>query len=245
MSRRVALQLYTLRDEPDDRLSDVLARLSALGFEGVESAGYLGLGPAEFCRRCDQHGLAVPAAHLQSSIEDRETSELEGLAEAGVTTCVIPMLGAGVFADRSRILRAVDHIHRCAERAQSLGIRLGYHNHEWEFEQRIDGVPAHHVLFEALDPAIFAEIDVYWAQVGGVDPAEEIARLGRRATLLHLKDGPASDSEAPMTALGQGRVDLPRVLRCSQAEWHILEIDRCEGDVWDAIEASAAYLAAQ
>ena len=245
MSPRIAVQLYTLRDEPEPQLRATLARLASIGYEGVETAGFWGLEPARFRKCCDEAGLEIAAAHSPLVHGDAALETCQRLARAGIDAWVIPMLEAPCFGNLGSLEAAAAQLAALLEVAQAQGVTLGYHNHEWEFEQRIDGVPAHHVLFEALDPAIFAEIDVYWAQVGGVDPAEEIARLGRRATLLHLKDGPASDSEAPMTALGQGRVDLPRVLRCSQAEWHILEIDRCEGDVWDAIEASAAYLAAQ
>jgi sugar phosphate isomerase/epimerase len=63
-----------------------------------------------------------------------------------------------------------------------------------------------------------------------------------RAPLLHLKDGPADDPKAPMTALGDGAMDLPAILAASHASWHIVELDRCAGDMWRAIEDSFHYL---
>jgi sugar phosphate isomerase/epimerase len=122
-------------------------------------------------------------------------------------------------------------------------MRLGYHNHNWEFSTRIDGRPAYSVLFDQLSPQIFAEVDVYWAQVGGCDPVSIITELGTRARLLHMKDGPADSPKSAMTAAGAGAVDLPGVAAAAPyADWHIVELDRCETDMFEAVEASFRYL---
>jgi sugar phosphate isomerase/epimerase len=78
--------------------------------------------------------------------------------------------------------------------------------------------------------------------VGGVDPAQAVARLGKRARMLHLKDGPGQDIKAPNTAAGEGALDMPAIAAASQAEWHVVELDHCAGDMFEAVERSHRYL---
>ena len=106
-----------------------------------------------------------------------------------------------------------------------------------------DGRPALLHLFELVAPGVIAEVDIYWAQVGGSDPKQLVAELGTRVGLLHVKDGPADEPKNPMVAVGDGVVDVPGVLAASPtARWHIVELDRCATDMFDAVERSFDYL---
>ena len=90
---------------------------------------------------------------------------------------------------------------------------------------------------------MIAEVDIYWAQVGGSDPKEIVTELGPRVGLLHVKDGPADSPKHPMVAVGDGVVDIPGVLDASpSARWHIVELDRCATDMFEAVERSYDYL---
>jgi len=67
--------------------------------------------------------------------------------------------------------------------------------------------------------------------------------LGDRLRFLHVKDGPATTPEAPMVAVGQGRLDIPAILRANPSVvWHIVELDRCATDLLTALRDSHAYL---
>jgi sugar phosphate isomerase/epimerase len=66
----------------------------------------------------------------------------------------------------------------------------------------------HRELFKRLIRDIFFELDIYWIQTAGQDPAEMVKRIGKRAPLLHIKDGPC-DLGKPMVAVGEGAVDVP------------------------------------
>jgi sugar phosphate isomerase/epimerase len=86
-------------------------------------------------------------------------------------------------------------------------------------------------------------VDIYWAQVGGSDPVQIVAELGSRACLLHVKDGPADVPKSPMVAVGDGVVDVPGVLAAAPgARWHIVELDRCATDIFEAVERSYDFL---
>jgi len=90
---------------------------------------------------------------------------------------------------------------------------------------------------------VFFEVDVYWVQTAGQNPAEIVRRLGARAPLLHIKDGPCQ-IESPMTALGEGVVDLPEVVAAGagSTEWLVVELDRCATDMIEAVRKSYHYL---
>ena len=121
------------------------------------------------------------------------------------------------------------------------GLGLAYHNHWWEF-QMVEGRLAFDVMLEHLDPAVGFEIDTYWVQTAGHDPAAVVQRLGDRAPLLHIKDGPAT-ADAPMVAVGQGALDFPAIVAAaSGARWLIVELDRCATDMTEAVRKSYAYL---
>ena len=118
-----------------------------------------------------------------------------------------------------------------------------YHNHWWEFSNKIGNESAHALLFRLPDQR-YAEIDTYWAKVGA-DPAQVVKDFGVRAPLLHIKDGPADDTEAPMTAVGKGVVDVAAIAAASRATWHVVELDRCATDMFEAIAQSYSYLTKQ
>ncbi|MFF7982626.1 sugar phosphate isomerase/epimerase family protein [Streptomyces sp. NPDC007901] len=154
---------------------------------------------------------------------------VDGFDERVFETCD----GVRAFADR---------LNTAARELAGAGIRLGYHNHHFEWVRLPDGARAFDVLWELLDPGILAEVDVYWATVAGQDPVEVLERLGERAVTAHLKDGPA-EPDAPQTPIGTGDVDIPAALRAgSHLRWHITEIDRTEADRFELLAANRQAL---
>jgi sugar phosphate isomerase/epimerase len=146
------------------------------------------------------------------------------------------------FRSVSDIRKVCDELNAGAQLAANHGVTLYYHNHWWELHP-VDGKPALWHMVDALDPAVQFEIDTYWARTGGVDPAELLRQLGKRASLLHIKDGPCTEND-PMVAVGAGAMDFPAVLQAAgtNALWAIVELDRCATDMLEAVAASHAYL---
>jgi sugar phosphate isomerase/epimerase len=133
-------------------------------------------------------------------------------------------------------------LNGAAEVAREHGMTVGYHNH-WQEFNLVDGRPAYEHMLERLDPSVFWELDTYWAHVAEHDPAEVLRKLGSRATLIHVKDGPGNMTD-PMTAAGEGVMDWPHVLTAAEphAEWLIVELDRCATDMMAAVDRSYRYL---
>lgn len=243
MTAQISVQLYSLRDESARDFPAVLERLGRIGYAGVETAGLHDLAPGAFRRCCDQAGLAVSSAHIPLPKGDSAHSMLDVQQEVGCDTVIVAMLPPESFATLDAVRSAADDLTAAFELTRSRGLRLGYHNHWWEFETELEGRSAHAQLLERLPPEVFAEIDTYWARVGGVDPARLVAELGARVPYIHVKDGPADGPRSAMTAVGEGAIDVRAVTTANDhVEWHVVELDRCATDVFDAIEKSYGYL---
>ena len=108
---------------------------------------------------------------------------------------------------------------------------FSYHNHSHEMV-RIGKSTWLGMLYEQADPKILkAEIDTYWIQHGGGDPAEWITRCSGRMPLLHLKDMVISeDREQRMSEIGEGNLNWPAILQAAAeagVEYYLVEQDRC------------------
>jgi sugar phosphate isomerase/epimerase len=148
------------------------------------------------------------------------------------------------YATLGSTLRVCERLNQAAAVCAEHGLRLGVHNHWFEFQPIGDSdTRPYEVWLEHLDPRIFFELDTYWAQVGGVEPVEALRRLGSRVELLHVKDGPASSTQADMTAVGTGALDYTSIVPAAPAaEWLIVELDHCATDMFTAIAQSYRYL---
>jgi sugar phosphate isomerase/epimerase len=241
----IALQLYSLRDAAAIDYRAVLERVARAGYLGVEYANLLGNDPREVRGWAEDLGLIAVAAHRRLPVDGEASEILDEMEALGVDTLVVPWADPDHFADLPSIQGLADELLRAGRLASERGMALGYHNHEFELAT-IDGRTALEHLFDAVGPSVFAEVDVYWAQVGGVDPAELIARLGSRVRLLHIKDGPADAKSSPHVAVGSGVIDFHAIAAASTAvTWDIVELDDCATDMFEAVEASARWLVDQ
>jgi sugar phosphate isomerase/epimerase len=169
---------------------------------------------------------------------------LHGVRAVGGGTVIVPWAPPERYADAEAIAGLAKDLNQAAAKAADHGLRLGYHNHDFELSSIIGGRTGLEVLADALDPAVILEVDTYWAAVGGQDVPALLGRLGDRVRYLHVKDGPAVSREDDMVAVGSGRMPVADILAaCPSAEWHVVELDRCATDMLTAVGDSLAWLA--
>lgn len=242
--RPVALQLYTLRDAAAKGFPAVLEKTASFGYCAVEFAGLHGMAPQAVRRILDDLGLIACSNH--GPMPDKNNlQELVDQAKALGYQWNVTSIGPDRFADEAATRRTAEALQEAAELLKAHGLRMAYHNHWWEFDKQFGGKTPHEILMEQA-PSLYAQLDTYWAQVGGQDAADVVRRLGNRAPLLHIKDGPAVRDQ-PMTAVGAGKMDWQAVFAAADAtlQWPIVELDSCATDMLEAARESARYLVAE
>jgi sugar phosphate isomerase/epimerase len=245
MTAPIAIQLYTVRDLLKDDFEGVIRRIADIGYVGVETFEFpAGISAAQAAQIFAKYGLTIAAAHLPLPLGDDEQSVIETAAQLGVQRILCSYVPAEEYNDLGSTRRVCARLNQAQAVAAANGLSFGVHNHWWEFQLAGDVYP-YQVWLDELDPAVFFELDTYWIQSGGFDPEEIVNLFGKRAPLLHIKDGPAGpDTDADMVAVGDGNVDYPPIIAAAEgdAEWLIVELDRCATDMMTAVQRSYQYL---
>jgi len=238
----IAVQLYSLREEAKQDFRGVLQRVAAIGYKGVEPAGFYNLAPKEFRKIVEDLGMKIYSSHgpwakLDNLNEVVETAGVLGLdiASSGFGPEQFKSLDA-IKATAEMVNRMVDHLARHH-------IKLFLHNHWWEFTV-VEGRLAYD-HFADLCPNVLFEIDTYWAaNFGANDPAAQVKKFKNRTILLHLKDGPLEKDKAHV-AVGAGKMKFAPILAAMdprRVRALIVELDRCDTDMFTAVEQSYRYL---
>jgi len=243
MSVPIGLQLYSLRDSLATDFEGVIRKVAAQGYAGVESANaaFVSTTPKAAAKLFQELGLQVPSAHIALPLGDKKNEVLDTMHTLGSKNLVCAFLPPEEFASEDRIKFHCDELNQADEVARENGMRLFYHNHWWEYRQQINGRPAYKIMLENLAPTVNFEVDTYWVKTGGYDPADIIREYGSRAPLLHIKDGSTNEKES-MVAVGEGVMDWSSIIPAAKAEWLIVELDRCETDMLEAVGRSYTYL---
>ena len=237
----LGVQLYSVRNDlAPDRIGKTISRLAGMGFTHIEPYDILsntaGLGAA-----LDDAGVVATTAHAKITELDRE-AVLSAAVELGVRTVIVPWVDPARLVDRQGIQELAASINEAAVVAASRGIRIGYHNHDFEFRQRVGGRPAYEILVESLAPEVVLELDTYWASVGGADVFELIQRLGDRVRFLHVKNEPPDPGDPPFAGVDiTGRLEEVVALVQPVLELGVVEVVVDHGDVYPLLERNAGY----
>jgi sugar phosphate isomerase/epimerase len=236
---QIALQLYTLRRLAAVDLPGTLQAVAAAGFRAVELAGLPATGPGELARLLHEAGLRVVAAHEGIEGMRADASAVaDRLAEVGCSRAIVPWMPEDDRRTADDVRRFAADLAGFATTLAERGIRIGYHNHSFEFAA-FDGTTVWDVLLGNLPPEVEIELDVYWASVGGRDPAAEIRAAAGRVRLLHMKDRSAGPEPHDAPA-GEGILPFPRIIEAGRAaavEWYIVEQDEPHEPLADVASA--------
>jgi sugar phosphate isomerase/epimerase len=238
----LSVQMYSVRRHLAEDLRGTLARLAEIGLTQVEPYDLL-TDPVGLRNALSDNGLTAPSAHARLASEGADLDAIFDAAVAvGVQIIVDPMTDPARWTSRDGVQGVADDLARAAEKAADRGLRVGYHNHWFEWENSIESRPALEVFAELLDPAIVLELDTYWAAVGGQDVPAAVSRLGDRVTLLHLKDGPISRNNVDQLPLGEGAMPVAEVVKAAKSlEIPVLEFDDYSGDIFEGLRRGFAF----
>jgi len=202
---RVGLQLYTLRQEMAQDFEGTLARVAELGFKEMEFAGYFNHSASEVKKILDRNGLTSPAAHIQlAAVRSDLEKEIEFAAKLGQTNIVVPSL-PGDERSLDDYKRHAETLNNAGEVCRRVGLKMGYHNHNYEFEQTGGQVHFDVLLNETQPELVDFELDLFWITVAGSDPLSYFTDHPGRFTMLHVKD---LDTHGRMADVGRGTIDF-------------------------------------
>jgi sugar phosphate isomerase/epimerase len=243
--KHLGVQLYSVRDDlAPAQLDGTLERLAAMGFTHIEPYRLLE-NTAALRAAMDATGLVATSAHARLTEANRD-EHLEAAASLGIDTVIVPWVAPESIADAAGVETLARSLNELSSYSRARGIRIGYHNHDFEFSRQIDGSSAWELLVSLLDPAVILELDTYWASVGGGDVFEILPRLRERIRFLHVKNEPPDvDDPAPLGADITGR--MPEILDLASpfVELPVVEIVVDDGDVFPVLERNARWFLEQ
>ena len=198
----IAIQLYSVRDDMAADFEGTLKKVKALGYDAVEFAGLYGKSAAEVKKLCEEIGLVPLSAHVPFIDMMNDLSLLDVYAEIGCKFIVIPYLTEEYRPGNEKFAEVIEGAKVLGKKANELGMKLCYHNHDFEFV-KVDGEYALDILYKEVSADLLqTELDTCWVNVGGEDPADYLRKYAGRAEILHLKDFVGSKSENMYALIG-------------------------------------------
>jgi sugar phosphate isomerase/epimerase len=209
--KKVGLQLYTVRDLMKADLPGTLRKVAQIGYKEVEFAGYFGRSPAQIRALLKQNGLTSPSSHIGLDILEKDSvrafADAKAIGHHWVTMPYIPEERRKTADDWNKI---IDLLNQLGPQAKAAGLRLAYHNHDFEIRP-VDGVRPLDMMLSKTDPALVDfEMDLYWVVFGGGDPIDFFNRYPKRFALVHVKDS-AGPPDNKMVDVGKGTIDFPKI----------------------------------
>lgn len=246
---KLAVQLYSVKDELRKDFDGTLARLAALGIDGVEFAGQFGgyrVKPAELRALLERHRLACAGAHTPlPSLSGRNFGTTTTFYRAlGCSNLIVPSDPRAVTV--AGAAEVAEEVSSLSVKLAAIGMRIGYHNHAEEM-LGADGQEPWIVIGERTPSSVIMQQDVGWTAVARKDPIAMVKRLPGRTVTTHYKVKFApGDSGTPI--IGQDGADWAGLTQANRqvggTQWIIIEQEEYPNDMGqvDTVAASLAGL---
>jgi sugar phosphate isomerase/epimerase len=250
------LQLFTLRQQLPHDVKGVIAKVAAAGYKEVEVFGYTqekgfwGLTPVEFKKLLNQHGLTSPSGHygMDSLLAEGKMDEVHAAIEAakilGHKYVTMPYVNARLRKTAADLDNIVDKINMAAKHIKKAGLKMAYHNHDFELIP-VDGVTLYDLMLKKTTADLVDfEMDLYWVVRAGQDPVKWFEKYPGRFTMVHVKD---MDKDNPKlnTEVGSGTVNFKQIFdkaKLAGIKHYILEQENFKIDPYISIAQSNKYL---
>ena len=222
--KEIGLQLYTLRDELSKNVKDVLEKVASAGFTTVETYGFSiedqfwGLSAIELKKILDANNLKAISGHygIGSFLADGNTTELEAAINAAKILksvyLTIPWVDPPFRSNIDDYKKIARRLNEAGIMCQKAGIKLAYHNHDFEFEN-YNGITGYDILLKETDQdLVYFEMDLYWVVRSGKDPLQLFRENPGSFKMWHVKD---MDKLKPVlnTEVGSGSIDFKPIFK--------------------------------
>lgn len=225
--KEIGLQLYTLRDELPANVKATLEKVAATGFTTVETYGFSikdqfwGLSPIELKKILDKNGLKAVSGHynLGSFLADGNSTELKAAIEAAkilkTEYLTIPWIDEALRQNIADYKAIASRLNEAAKLCSKAGLKLTYHNHDFEF-QKHDGITGYEILLKETDKdLVYFELDLYWVIHSGNNPLQLFENNPGRFKMWHVKDMDKANG-ALNTEIGSGTIDFKTIFEAAK-----------------------------
>jgi sugar phosphate isomerase/epimerase len=218
----VGLQLYSLRDLIPKDVKGIIAKVAEIGYKEVETFDYSlknkfwGLDPKAFAALLKQHGLKAPSGHYEMDhfIDGKTPDVLKTYIEAANITggeyITVPYLQAPLRKTADDFKKIAAKLNEGATLCKASGLKLAYHNHDFEFTKFGDTTGYEILLNETDKNLVDFELDLYWAVRSAADPIALFKAHPNRFKMWHVKDIDKKDKNVN-TEIGQGAIDFKSI----------------------------------
>lgn len=235
------LALYTVRDAMGEDAKATLKEVSDSGYQNIEAAGYkdgkyYDMSPEEFKAYLTELNLKPISTHQSSITLENAEIEMANAKAAGFEYFVVPIPPMGLFeydqatstmnmsGGAKNLANILDDL---GEKANDAGLKLLYHNHDFEFKKDKDGIVPIDYLLENCNPDwVNFQMDLYWATKAGADPVVYFDKYPGRFKMWHVKD---MDEQGRFAPVGRGNIDFARILaqkEKSGMKYYMVEQDK-------------------
>lgn len=202
----IGLQLFSLRDMMAEDPIKTLETVAKIGYKHVETFGvdaaagkYWNLTIAELKKVLDDNNLKSHSGHydmskyLSRNHTDKENIEkyIEIAHQLGQTYIVAPVTPMDDLNNLKveDYQYAAEQLNKAGEMAKKAGLRVGYHNHFWEFRNFANGTKGLDILIAFTQPDLVDfELDIYWIEKAGLSPQSYFEKYPGRFPMWHIKD---------------------------------------------------------
>lgn len=255
----IGLQLYTVRNELKD-VDAALAKIAGIGFNSIEVFGYnkgkfFGKTATEFSELLKKHNFETPSGHymlidfLSKGDKDVLKETVDDAARLGHKYLVIPFLFDNLRTNLDDYKKLAVKLNTAGEAAKKAGMKLLYHNHNFEFQDWGGGQTGFDVFVKETDPSLVGfELDFYWVVRAGLDPVALIKSNKGRVKAWHVKDMAkkmpptfTTNGEQFYTEVGTGIIDYKEIFKHkkeSGMEYFYIEQDQTSLPVFESITKS-------
>jgi sugar phosphate isomerase/epimerase len=235
--QRLVLQLYSVRDEMNKDPKATLKKVAELGYNHIEHANYnnrkfYGFTVKEFKVILNELSLKMPSGHTSMGKEhwDKATNDftdvwkqtIEDAAEIG-QRYVLSASMWGVAMTVEEMKPFMDQYNKCGELCKKYGMKFGYHNHDFEFTQKVGDMLLYDFMLQNTDPALVTQqLDIGNMYMVGAQALDYIKKYPGRFELMHVKDvmrlsePGAAKPKFENCQFGKGEVPLKAILKAAR-----------------------------
>lgn len=227
------VQLYSIRDDMNKDPLGTLKKLAAMGYKHVEHANYMnrkfyGYAPKEFKKILDGLGMKMPSGHtvLNSTHWDESKKDfkdswkytVEDAATMGQKYVISPWLDDEYRKTHDDLKRYMEVFNKSGELCKKSGMLYGYHNHDFEFSQKLNDIPVYDIILQNTDPnLVIQQLDIGNMYNGGGKAMEWLKKYPGRFASMHVKDEVKSEKgemggHYESAVLGTGVIGVKEVI---------------------------------